>query len=137
MAVIKIGRPCSPSTVKSVDKLTATMIVVSYGGGIGGANTTYYCSEAAWNPEEVGFMRVKDLFTGDSIDINSRFIVTKKIVTLIKRVTDATAWANYNKVVCKSSIRTDYFEIGNKDTIVQYDGTDTGEKFIHVETEQS
>ena len=101
MDKIKIRKPCSPSTVKEFKEIKATEILVSWGGGMGGASKSYYATEV--NGDELTLLP-----HGEKITINPKFIVHSKSVTFVKLVTDVTAHRNYSERTCKSSISTHY-----------------------------
>lgn len=56
------------------------------------------------------------LFLGDEIKVNPSFIVEIYDRVIIKFVSNITAWRNFYKKECTSSIRTTYFEIKPTDT---------------------
>jgi hypothetical protein len=98
---VKIGRPCSPSTTLSGDHLNVTEFKVSYGGGMGGANETFYALESM--PRKDGLLRLT-LRGGEDIDINPRFLVYKRPRVMVIHVVDTTAHANYRNKICEKQI---------------------------------
>ena len=106
-----IGLPCSPSFLSIPTQIIqATSFLVSYGGGIGGANKTYYATDCYAEPEINGFYQLT-LIDGSKVSINPRFIVEKQVVNLIKITTDTTPHSNYHTIKCKQSISIEWFKL--------------------------
>jgi hypothetical protein len=99
---IVIGTPVSMTKIKDVDEYPADEILVSYGGGMGGANHTYH----AFHLEEQGDSEIK-IKTLDNrwITLNKRFIVSIEPVRIAEVEFDTTAYANYGNKVCQKEIR--------------------------------
>lgn len=83
MGTIKISRPCTPSTVLETKEIKATEVLVSWGGGLGGASKKYYSISENNNDYEI-------LPHGEFIELNPNFIVHKKDVKIVKMVTKTT-----------------------------------------------
>ena len=98
--VIEIGWPCSPSTNIQLKLISATEVLYTYGGGMGGASVKLYATDIYKD-------KYKDI-TGELIYINPDYIVTKREVQLVKQVTDAKAHRNYREEKVKSCIITRY-----------------------------
>jgi hypothetical protein len=108
---IIIGLPCSPSFLSIPTQIIqATSFLVSYGGGIGGANKTYYATDYYAEPEINGFYQLT-LIDGSKVSINPRFIVETQKVNLIKITTDTTPHSNYYSIICKQSISIEWFKL--------------------------
>jgi hypothetical protein len=90
--------------------IQATSFLVSYGGGIGGANKTYYATDYYAEPEINGFYQLT-LIDGSKVSINPRFIVETQKVNLIKITTDTTPHSNYYSIICKQSISIEWFKL--------------------------
>jgi hypothetical protein len=108
---IIIGLPCSPSFLSIPTQIIqATSFLVSYGGGIGGANKTYYATDYYAEPEINGFYQLT-LIDGSKVSINPRFVVETQKVNLIKITTDTTPHSNYYSIICKQSISIEWFKL--------------------------
>jgi hypothetical protein len=106
-----IGLPCSPSFLSIPTQIIqATSFLVSYGGGIGGANKTYYATDYYAEPEINGFYQLT-LIDGSKVSINPRFIVETQKVNLIKITTDTTPHSNYHTIKCKKSLSIEWFKL--------------------------
>ena len=108
---IIIGLPCSPSFLSIPTQIIqATSFLVSYGGGIGGSNKTYYATDYYAEPEINGFYQLT-LIDGSKVSINPRFVVETQKVNLIKITTDTTPHSNYYSIICKQSISIEWFKL--------------------------
>ena len=106
-----IGLPCSPSFLSIPTQIIqATSFLVSYGGGIGGANKTYYATDYYAEQAINGFYQLT-LIDGSKVNINPRFVVEKQVVNLIKITTDTTPHSNYHTIKCKQSISIEWFKL--------------------------
>lgn len=104
---ITFGLPVSPSTRLSQKEIKVTKILISYGGGMGGANETHYAKKVV---QSEGNVKITT-FDGRTIDINPRFIVYKEPCRILEIVTDVTAHTNYHGYKVKKEILTEYVEI--------------------------
>jgi hypothetical protein len=112
-----IGLPCSPSFLSiPTEIIQTTSFLVSYGGGIGGANKTYYATDYYAEPEINGFYQLT-LIDGSKVSINPRFIVEKQVVNLIKITTDTTPHSNYYSIICKQSISIEWIKLEEDEEI--------------------
>jgi hypothetical protein len=102
---IKIGLPCTPSRILSHEKVETSKVLISYGGGMGGASQKHYCTDVL--ERDKGMWRLT-LLSGEMIEVNPAFIVSVEPRTLVKVVSDTTAHANYHSKVCKERILTEY-----------------------------
>jgi|LakMenEpi03Aug12_release.lakeMendotaPanAssembly.Ray.scaffolds.fasta_scaffold176189_2 hypothetical protein len=108
---IIIGLPCSPSFLSIPTQIIqATSFLVSYGGGIGGANKTYYATDCYAEQPINGFYQLT-LIDGSKVSINPRFVVETQKVNLIKITTDTTPHSNYYSIICKQSISIEWFKL--------------------------
>jgi len=103
MKTLKIGLSCSPSKRISSDNFKATEILISYGGGMGGANKTFYVINKNGNQYT--------LISGEVIILNPNFIVMERQVELVEQVIDTTAHSNYSTKTCEQSILTEYYKL--------------------------
>jgi len=101
---IKIGLSCSPSRILSHEKIETSKILVSYGGGMGGANEKHYCTKVVRDEK----LWKLTLLTGEVIEVNPEFIVEVAPRTLVKVVSDITEHRNYHSKTCKLAIETEY-----------------------------
>ena len=109
---IELGLACSPSTITDVQELAVTKFLVSYGGGMGGANQTHYALD---------YKKTKDyyvlyLLNGNTIEINPRFVVSKQDKKVVRIETDATGHGNYGGKTCKKSILIHHYAMDISDT---------------------
>jgi hypothetical protein len=108
---IIIGLPCSPSFLSIPTQIIqATSFLVSYGGGIGGANKTYYATDYYAEQAINGFYQLT-LIDGSKVSINPRFVVETQKVNLIKITTDTTPHSNYYSIICKQSISIEWIKL--------------------------
>ena len=114
MEKFTIGLPCSPSHVSSKKDFICYKILISYGGGMGGANNTYYClkKDLPVLEDEKRFIKFKNLINSEEVTINKRFIVSVSEVKIVKVDYDITKWINYNEKKCNSCIETIFYSIG-------------------------
>jgi hypothetical protein len=105
MKTVTIGLPCTPSKNISKEEMKVTEILVSWGGGMGGSSQRLYGKVLLGATEEC---LVFQTIQGEEIEIGTKYIVTKKSVTLVKIVTDVTAHWNYTNIRCKEAIETEY-----------------------------
>ena len=104
-----IGLPCSPSFLSIPTQIIqTTSFLISYGGGMGGTNKTYYATDYTVDATKIGFYQLT-LIDGSKVSINSRFLVEKQIVNLIKITTDTTQHSNINSKRCSKSILIEWF----------------------------
>jgi hypothetical protein len=111
MKKIKIGRTYSPSTIISTETIEdCTAVLFSYGGGMGGANETYYCTKV--DREKGSEFLTLTLYNGEVIQLNLKNVVTLRKFTLFIVVANALAWSNYHKTKYNRYIVTEYYRIG-------------------------
>jgi hypothetical protein len=107
---IIIGLPCSPSFLSiPTEIIQTTSFLISYGGGMGGANKTYYATD--YTVDAINGFYQLTLIDGSKVNINARFLVEKQIVNLIKITTDTTPHSNYYSIICKQSISIEWFKL--------------------------
>lgn len=110
---VKFYKTCSPSMHLSDRAIDVDKITVSYGGGMGGVNETYYVRKIEVNSE--GFYNLF-LYDGETIEINKRFIVKIKPCKLVEIVSDITEHPNLNPDKHTKLIETVYYEIKKNQT---------------------
>lgn len=109
----KIGLSCSPSRHIGHEIISAKKILMSFGGGMGGANTTFYVKDEEIKYNEHGMAKVVNVFNGDEFEINAKYVVKSNSLKLLIAKSDNTAHANFNKVICKKSEEIRVFELPN------------------------
>ena len=110
--VLEIGKAMSPSTFVGKGELkNMKRILVSYGGGMGGSNKTYYTEKIHKEQAVNGTWNIVDIH-GNMIELNPRFIVEVVDTKVLILNTDITEHANYHKQTCQSRILTEYFDLG-------------------------
>jgi hypothetical protein len=112
MSTFKIGKSCTPSTILSHDLINVTKIKVTFGGGMGGANMNLYCTSI--EDIENGFKKL-NLITGDTMNVNSNFIVYTKKGKIVKLISDITAHLNAKNKSSNSKqvLKIEYIKIFN------------------------
>lgn len=124
----RMGLPCSPATRVGYEIINAKKILLTYGGGLGGANITVYATDKEIVYNEHGIAHVIDIFTDKEVEINTKYVVKAENLRLIVDKIDITAHANYHKVNCKSHILTRVLELPSDfGKPIFYNGYDHGE----------
>ena len=128
-----IGLPVSPAKHLDTTSKMVTKILITFGGGMGGSNKTYYATKMEkLNENEVEL----SLYDGEVIIINPTFIVERKEVQLIHNAVDSTDHTNYYQIKVKKSITNRFIVIGKTDTfslsneLQSYSNNDLGDKLI-------
>lgn len=121
MSAIKIGLPCSPSKRIKTTEIKSTRIKYSYGGGIGGSNTVIH-SECVLDKSLFNnkFVEVKTIY-GETVNVNTDFVVDFKDVTVVIDYVDTTAWSNFSGFKFTKTTRKTYFEFIEGEEYVIYD----------------
>lgn len=104
-----ISEPCSPSTRIEAKNIEVVKIIITFGGGIGGTNQTFYASKVDKTPDDMLSIETVD---GRELELNPLYIVLKEKTNILKVVTDTTQHSNYNKKICNYSVRTEFFDVG-------------------------
>ncbi len=86
----ELGKPCTPSVIEGHNKRQATLIKISFGGGLGGANKTIYSVSEKDNNHIT--------HEGKKIFINPDYIVYKEYVTLVTLTTKVDNHSYYKGV---------------------------------------
>ncbi len=132
--VIEIGAPRSPSKHMETTTGTITKLLVTYGGGMGGVNKTYYATKI----KKTEGLWCLSLIEGYDIEINPHYLVEKECGKYAKIVYDITDHANYNNRVCNKSISIEYFFLHSNEEvkiIKEYSSRqdNIGKRFFHKE----
>lgn len=109
---LTFGLSCSPSEITDTQELAATKFLVSYGGGMGGANQTHYALDYKTNDK----FYVLELLNGNQIKINPRFIVSMQDKKVLRIENDVTAHSNYREKNCEKYIIVNYYAMDDTDT---------------------
>jgi hypothetical protein len=104
-----ISAPCSPSTQIDSKSIEVVKIIITFGGGMGGANQTFYANRVDKTSD--GMLSVETV-DGRKLELNPRYIVSKEVTNILKVVTDTTEHSNYHEKTCKYSERTEFFDVG-------------------------
>ena len=83
--------------------------LVSYGGGMGGANVRHYGKTIA-KADEHGFIVIAT-HKGEEITLNTRYIVYQKPMRLVKVVSDDIKTANYRDDKYEKYINTIWYKL--------------------------
>lgn len=132
MKTLLVGKVCSPSTIISNEVLEMERILVSYGGGMGGANKEYYTSKIKKEGELLKIITLE----GQKLSLNPRFIVEIEETKVLKVKTDTSAHSNYHDETCKKSIVTQYFNMSGYDNLKFVDYTSDNSRCFHKELEK-
>lgn len=110
--VLEIGLACSPAHFigKGVVK-NMKRVLISYGGGMGGANRTYYTEKVHKEQAVNGTWNIVDI-DGNSREINPRFIVEIVETKVLILKTDTTQHTNYHKKTCDKKTLIEFFDLG-------------------------
>jgi hypothetical protein len=137
MRTLLVGKPCSPSETISHEVIEMKRVLITYGGGMGGANKEYYTKKiykeqainGGWNIETID---------GKIIQLMPNFIVEVEETKVLKLVTDVTGHRNYNKTTCKKSILTEYFDLSGFDNYnIEEKYSSRDDKIIFKTTEET
>jgi hypothetical protein len=137
MRTLLVGKPCSPSETISHEVIEMKRVLITYGGGMGGANKEYYTKKiykeqainGGWNIETID---------GKIIQLMPNFIVEVEETKVLKLVTDVTRHRNYNKTTCKKSILTEYFDLSGFDNYnIEEKYSSRDDKIIFKTTEET
>lgn len=104
-----ISAPCSPSVQIESKNIEVMKIIITFGGGMGGSNQTFYANKVIKTSDGMLFIETVD---GRELELNPRYIVLKEKTIILKVVTDTTAHSNYNQKTCNYSERTEFFDVG-------------------------
>ena len=120
MGQILVGLPCSPSKIIGQKVIKAKRILITYGGGMGGANKTYYFTKQKKLAD--GLLQLT-LVDGKKVEVNPFFIVDKNDCKILQLKTDITAHCNYhsNTLGTKSKIETEYIYLDENETFTMVD----------------
>jgi hypothetical protein len=135
MRTLIVGKPCSPSIKISDEVIEMKRILITYGGGMGGGNKTYYTKEIKKEQAINGGWYIETI-DGKKIQLMPNFVVEVEQTKILKLVTDVTLHRNFSKKVCKKAVLTEYFDLSGFDDYnidVNYSSRD--DKIIFKEEE--
>lgn len=134
MKTIKIGLPVAPAKNIDITEIKIVEILISYGGGMGGVNETFY---AIGIKKKEKVTNIKN-FDSREIVINNDFIVKTEAKKLVKVVTDTTAHTNHKNMKCNKSIVRCWYKVNsneNYEVFGKYFGNGGNAKSIYSELE--
>lgn len=100
MKYFNVGTRFSPAKTIDHSEIIGTEILISYGGGMGGASKRYYATDV----EELNQNEIKITCIDDrELTLNKSFIVSQEDVKILKQILDITEHANYHKKTCKEN----------------------------------
>lgn len=135
MRTLIVGKPCSPSIKISDEVIEMKRVLITYGGGMGGANKSYYTKEIKKEQAINGQWQIKTI-DGKQINLMPNFVVEVEETKILKLVTDVTGQRNFSKKVCNKSILTEYFDLsGFDDYNIDIDYSSRDNKIIFKEEE--
>ena len=109
---------CSPFGKHEVTVIgEVSKVMMSCGGGMGGCSWNEF-GTITGDTKNDAFVTLTDAVSGETKQLNTRFIVTVETKKLVKVVTDVTPHVNYTKKVCKSAVQTTYYYIDLSDNAV-------------------
>ena len=97
-ATVKIGLCGSPAKLVSHEVIDTKKVIISYGGGLGGASEKHYCTKIQkpiFSIEEKNFWLLT-LLNGEVFEVNPAFIVKVEDRRLVKLVCDVTSHSYFN-----------------------------------------
>ena len=124
---ITIGLPVSPATFIERSTKNVTEILISHGGGMGGASYRKYGTIITRNDN--GFL-IFETFLGERIEINQRWVVSIEDKQLIEIIVDVTEHSNYHKHTCEKHITTECCIVDLSDEVVFNDSFDHDDRNI-------
>ena len=104
-----ISAPCSPSIQIDSKNIEAMKIIITFGGGMGGASQTFYANRVDKTSD--GMLSVETV-DGRELELNPRYVVSKERTNILKVVTNTTPHANYHQKTCNYSEQTEFFDVG-------------------------
>ena len=104
-----ISAPCSPSIRIDSKNIEVAKIIITFGGGMGGANQAFYANKVDKTTD--GMLSIETV-DGRELELNPRYVVSKEKTIILKVVTDTTQHSNYNQKTCNYSERTEFFDVG-------------------------
>ena len=117
MKTIQIGLTCSPSKILKHTEILAQKVIISYGGGLGGVNRTYYAIKMIDDILDKNFNFLTTIEDRE-ITINKKFIVSIEPVTIVKVVYNNLEHMNYQIKKYKKYIETLFYVILNNEDYV-------------------
>ena len=106
--VIEIGLPCTPAKHIRATLLKTIKLLVTYGGGMGGASRVLHCTKMDVTDES--FYTVT-LLTGETRRINPAYIVEESYPEVIEVLTDITEHVNHRSKECERAYQTRFIEL--------------------------
>ena len=91
-ATVKIGLCGTPATIVSHEVIDTKKVIISYGGGMGGASEKHYCTKVL----KLTKMWLLTLLSGEVFEVNPAFIVKVEDRRLVKLVCDVTSHSYFN-----------------------------------------
>ena len=91
-ATLKIGLCGSPATIVSHEVIDTKKVIISYGGGMGGASEKHYCTKVL----KLTKMWLLTLLSGEVFEVNPAFVVKVEDRRLVKLVCDVTTHSYFN-----------------------------------------
>jgi len=104
----EFGLCCTPATMVDTQELGATEILISYGGGMGGANQTIYALD--YKLDKDNSLYNIEVLDGTTTKINKDFIVKIQDKTIIRTETDVRKRSDGFKTI------VNYYAIDKNDT---------------------
>ncbi len=125
--LITVGLPCSPANFIKKSTKTVTEILISHGGGMGGASYKKYGTII--KRHDNGFLKF-ETFLGEQIEINLSWVVSIENKQLIEIIVDVTEHSNYHKHTCEKHITTECCIVDLSDEVVFNDSFDHDDRNI-------
>ena len=103
--VASFGLPCTPSKKIEEERYDAKAVKLTYGGGMGGGNESFYIKEKQIEYDAHGIAKVTKFFTGAVIEINVKYVVHSHDINLLFVKFDTTAHRNEGEYSYKEIIQ--------------------------------
>lgn len=94
--VLNFGLPCAPSRKVGEEKHHAKKVLLTYGGGMGGAHKDIFIKDKEIKYNTHGIAKVTNIFTNEIIEINAKYVVSANDIDLLFMKFDTTAYSNYH-----------------------------------------
>ena len=117
--VLNFGLPCSPAKKVEEERHHAKKVLLTFGGGMGGAHRDIFIKDKDIKYNTHGIAKVTNIFTNEVMEINSKYVVSANDIDLLFMKFDTTAHSNYHTRKYKYTETIQVFEIP-KNAVVKF-----------------
>ena len=117
--IFNFGLPCAPSSKIGEEKHKAKKVLLTYGGGMGGAHKDIFIKDKEIKYNTHGIAKVIDIFTNEVVEINAKYVVSANDIDLLFMKFDTTAHSNYHSRKYKYTEIIEVYEIP-KNAVVKF-----------------